>query len=62
MNIFPLWEFGAREKCVVVGDRRLDMENVGHMNVARCGQPKVFDRGKEVQAVLGVPTAVGKGA
>ena len=58
MNIFPLWEFGARGKCVVVVDRCLDIEDVGHMSVARCGQPKALDGGKEVRAVLGAPGAI----
>ena len=58
MNIFPLWEFGARGKRVVVVDQHLNMEDVGHVRVARCGQPEALDGREEVWTVFGTSCTV----
>ena len=59
MNVFPFWEFGARCKRVVVADRRLNMENMGHVHIVRLGQPEALDGGEGVQAVFGALSDVG---
>ena len=44
-----------------MADRRLNMEDMSHVRVARCGQPKSLDGGEEIRAILGAPSAIGKG-